>query len=181
MHIVPKIEESIASTDPRDQRTVTQRYYTPLYRLDPDRTRREDLLVLLHSNRICLISLAPSHPVIAGKLGITKVNLEVSKNTDRKTNKTKGKSKKGGQNLEACSTLAILETDHSEFSVQAVVPGKLICINQAVLKQPDLLVTQHDSQGHLAIVLPSRGWFEKVREGLLTQQEYQDRVQGESQ
>merc|ERR1712080_402135 len=123
---IPSIEESIPSTQPEDYLTVTQRYYTPRYHCDPDRTRREDFLVLCHSNKICLLCLAPSHPLLKDKLKINKVNLDVSKNIDRKANKTSGKSKKGGQNLQNDSILAILETDKRQFKVLAVVPGKLI-------------------------------------------------------
>jgi len=174
---IPSIEDSIASTDPKDYLTVTERYYTPLYRLDTDRTRREDFLVLNHSNRICLVTLAPSHPVIANKLNIEKVNLEVSKKVDRKNNKTTGKSKKGGQALEGSSILAILETEESNYSVQAVVPGKLICINKLLAQQPNLLVNQPDSLGHLAIILPSRGLFEEqVKPGLLSKEQYQEKI-----
>merc|ERR1711994_287527 len=109
--VIPPIHQSIASTDPKDYLTVTQRYYTPLYHLDPDREKREDLLILCHSN---------------------KVNLDVSKNIDRKSNKTSGKSKKGGQALQDDSILVILETETKKYKVKAIVPGKLICINKVI-------------------------------------------------
>ena len=115
---IPAIEHSIESTDPEDYRTVTERYYTKLYCLDEDRARSQDILVLNHSNRICLITLAPSHPVIANKLHIKKVNFEVSKKVDRKSNKTSGKSKKGGQALEHNSILALVETETETFPVK---------------------------------------------------------------
>merc|ERR1719167_943050 len=88
---IPPIEDSIESTAPEDYRSVTSRYYTKLYSLDQDRDWCEDILVLNHSNKICLITLAPSHPVLANKLKINKVNFEVSKKVDRKSNKTTGK------------------------------------------------------------------------------------------
>ena len=97
---------------------VSPRYYTPLYHLDPDREKREDLLILCHSNKICLVALAPSHPIVKDNLVIDKVNLDVSKNIDRKSNKTSGKSKKGGQALEHSSILAIIETDSGSFPVK---------------------------------------------------------------
>merc|ERR1712088_666699 len=128
----PLIHQSIPSTDPKDYLTVTQRYYTPLYHLDPDREKREDLLILCHSNKICLVALAPSHPILKDNLVIDKVNLDVSKNIDRKSNKTSGKSKKGGQALQDDSILVILETETKKYKVKAIVPGKLICINKVI-------------------------------------------------
>ena len=115
---IPDIEHSIGSTEPEDYRSVTCRYYTKLYSLDQDREKAEDILVLNHSNKICLITLAPTHPVLAKNLSITKVNFEVSKKVDRKSNKTSGKSKKGGQTLETTSILAIVETDSGRFPVK---------------------------------------------------------------
>jgi len=115
---IPLIENSIPSTDPLDYQTVTERYYTNLYKLDTDREKQHDILVLNHSNKICLITLAPSHPILANKLKIKKVNFEVSKKVDRKSNKTQGKSKKGGQILEPTSVLAIVETETENFPIQ---------------------------------------------------------------
>jgi len=169
---IPAIEHSISSTDPLDYLTVTERYYTNLYRLDTDRERQHDVLVLNHSNKICLITLAPSHPVLANKLEIKKVNFEVSKKVDRKTNKTSGKSKKGGQILEPTSVLAIVETEAGNFPVPAVVPGKLICINQEIITDPSKLSTHPDSEGHIAIILPSRGLYEQAKQSLLSKEQY---------
>jgi len=174
------IEESIPSTDPKDYLTVTQRYYTPRYYMDPDRTRREDFLVLCHSNKICVICLAPSHPVLKDNLKITKVNLDVSKNIDRKANKTSGKSKKGGQNLQNDSILAILETDERQFKVLAVIPGKLICVNRVVYEESCKIVSQHDSDGHIAIILPSKGHYHQTMDRLLTREQYCNKIRAEN-
>jgi len=170
---IPPIEKSIASTDPLDYRTVTDRYYTKLYHIDKDRERSHDILVLNHSNKICLITLAPSHPVLRKNLIIKKVNFEVSKKVDRKTNKTTGKSKKGGQVLEPISILAIVETDEEKFPVQAIVPGKLVCINQELVDHPERLLSHPDSKGHIAIILPSRGLYEQTKLSLVTQDQYE--------
>jgi len=167
--LFPNIEDSIGSTAPEDYRTVTCRYYTKLYSLDSDREKSEDILVLNHSNKICLITLAPTHPVLANKLKINKVNFEVSKKVDRKSNKTSGKSKKGGQALEPTSVLAFVETDSGTFPVKAVVPGKLICINEVLVTEPSKLSTHPDSEGHIAIILPSKGLYEEVKSSLATE------------
>jgi len=165
----PDIEDSIESTAPEDYRSVTCRYYTKLYSLDKDREKSEDILVLNHSNKICLVTLAPTHPVLANKLKINKVNFEVSKKVDRKSNKTTGKSKKGGQALEPTSVLAIVETDTGVFPVKAVVPGKLICVNEVLITEPTKLSSHPDSEGHIAIILPSKGLYEDVKSSLATE------------
>jgi len=171
---IPLIENSIPSTDPQDYQSVTERYYTNLYKLDTDREKKHDILVLNHSNKICLITLAPSHPILANKLNIKRVNFEVSKKVDRKSNKTSGKSKKGGQILEPTSVLAIVETETENFPIQAVVPGKLICINQEIITDPKKLSSHPTSEGHIAIILPSRGLYEQTKLSLLTKDQYEE-------
>jgi len=173
---IPLIENSIPSTDPQDYQSVTERYYTNLYKLDTDREKKHDILVLNHSNKICLITLAPSHPILANKLNIKRVNFEVSKKVDRKSNKTSGKSKKGGQILEPTSVLAIVETDTEHFPIQAVVPGKLICINQEIISDPSKLSSHPTSEGHIAIILPSRGLYEQTKLSLLTKDQYEENI-----
>ena len=158
---------------------VSPRYYTPLYHLDPDREKREDLLILCHSNKICLVALAPSHPIVKDNLVIDKVNLDVSKNIDRKSNKTSGKSKKGGQALQDDSILVILETETKKYKVKAIVPGKLICINKVITEDSQKIVTHHDSLGHIAILLPTKGQYEAAKAKLLSQEEYAKRIREE--
>merc|ERR1712130_138964 len=141
--IIPPIHQSIPSTDPKDYLTVTQRYYTPLYHMDSDRERREDLMVLCHSNKICLISLAPSHPVIRHSLAIDKVNLE---------------------------------TERKKYKVQAVVPGKLICMNKVILEDSGKVVSHHDSLGRIAILLPTKGQYESAKAKLISQEDYDKKI-----
>ena len=147
-----------------------------MYHLDPDRTRREDFLVLCHSNKICLISLAPSHPVLRDRQAIIRVNLDVSKNIDRKTNKASGKSKKGAQALQPDSVLVILETDVKKYKVQACVPGKLICINRVISEDSSKIVSHPDSEGHIAIVLPTKGQYEYTLGKLANKEKYEETI-----
>ena len=57
--IIPPIELSISSVDPRDYQTVTERYYSRLYSLDQDRDRHHDILVLVSASiyTLCCIVL----------------------------------------------------------------------------------------------------------------------------
>lgn len=171
------IEESIDQSEPN--LTVTERYYTPFYKLDKDRERRNDLCLLVHSNRIALVGLAPSHPLVARQLDITAINCEVSKSVDRKSNKAVGKSKKGGQHLEADSILCYLESGEAKYSIEAIAPGKLICMNSAVLKNPNLARLRPDSEGHIAICLPYLGLIQETKDGLLTKEAYEEVIKAE--
>ena len=52
--------------------------------------------VFILSLRICLISLAPSHPLIAQNKLISKLNFQVDEHTNRLENKVSGKGKRVG-------------------------------------------------------------------------------------
>jgi len=75
--------------------------------------------------------------------------------------------------LEPTSVLAIIETETENFPIQAVVPGKLICINQVIISDPTKLSSHPDSEGHIAIILPSRGLYEQTKQNLLTKEQYE--------
>ena len=89
------IELSLDLTLP--YQTVEERYYSKYFHIQEN---GEDQIVLVHTNRICLVALAPNHPVIKDKKVIKNLNFDVSKNCNRLNNKVSGKSKKGGQGLD---------------------------------------------------------------------------------
>ena len=83
---VPPIENSLDLSQP--YQTVEQRYYSKYY-FAP--SNGEDHVVLVHTNRICLVSLAPNHPVIREKKSIKNLDFDVSKNCNRLKNFVSGK------------------------------------------------------------------------------------------
>lgn len=164
------IEDSIDLTE--KYQSVTERYYTPYYKIDEDRTRKNDLCLQLHSNRISLVTLAPSHPILTKNLQIKEVDCQVTKSLDRKKNKAVGKGKKGGQNLDPTSILCHLETEDARYAVEAIAPSKLICMNKLVLDNPSLIRNRPDSEGHIAILLPYLGQIEECKASLLSKEAY---------
>ncbi|XP_052095141.1 protein Abitram-like isoform X3 [Mytilus californianus] len=73
--------------------SVVERYYKPKYILDCQANEDEDLCILTHSNRICIITLAPSHPVVRDKKTIKQISFKVG-GVDRLNNKVSGKGKR---------------------------------------------------------------------------------------
>ena len=58
---------------------------------------QDHVKILLHSNGICVLTLAPSHPILTRGLTVDTVDFQVSKRVNRLQNTVKGKGKKGGQ------------------------------------------------------------------------------------
>lgn len=79
--------------------SVVDRFFTRFYYRKPG-TVDEDHVVLFHSNRICMIGLAPSH--VALRKGVVSVNFNIG-NIDRSQNHCSGKGKKGAMNLQVTS------------------------------------------------------------------------------
>ena len=55
--IVPPIEQSIDLSE--TYKNVENRYYSKFFHQQED---SQDQVVLVHTNRICLVSIAPNHP-----------------------------------------------------------------------------------------------------------------------
>lgn len=113
----PSIEDSIDLQGPDTYATVEGRYFKRLYFKGPppqegggsETDATLDQLVLVHTNRICLVSLAPSHPVVAGKLTIRKLDFEgKSKFLNVKAS---GKSKKQCSVVDEKTVLAWIECE----------------------------------------------------------------------
>lgn len=174
---IPKIEDSFEKLDAYP--SVTERYYTKYFYVSDHSPRDEHHCVLLHSNKICLVTLAPSHPIIKEKKKIAKLDFQVSNKLDRLENKVKGKGKKGGQNIQPDSMLCFVECeDGSKYSIYGCVKGKLIEINQLLLSDNNLLVEKPLSSGFIAIILPSKNDVSCIIEKLITNENYENDVLG---
>lgn len=163
---VPSIIEDIDT----NLQSVVDRYFTRYYLLKNEKAE-EVHSILFHSNRICLVGLAPDH--IAFKKGIKSVNFNVG-NVDRSLNQVSGKRKKGAMNLQPTSTLAIVEcNDGTEYKIVSCVTGKLIEINERLVTNPELI--QMEGDGYVAIVLPKPENCENIKKSLMTKDDYDQR------
>ena len=95
---IPPIQSEICKYEPLTsfpsvERRYYTRYFTPPYTGPPSRRQRNTAngeddkevadkernpgMVLLHSNRICLVSLSPHHPVARDKMEVKKLDFQV--------------------------------------------------------------------------------------------------------
>ncbi|TDG48189.1 hypothetical protein AWZ03_005364 [Drosophila navojoa] len=130
--------------------------------------------VLYHSNRICLICLAPTHPAYGE--GIASVSYDVG-NMDRSQNVVKGKSKKGGMILQADTTLALLTTETGTvYKIPSCIRGKLVEVNTALQTDAKQLHQAAEGAGYFAILLPKIENCSDIISNLLTQQQYDEQL-----
>lgn len=142
--------------------TPSERYYD--LRLLPGEDRKSffgevgDQCLMFHSNKICLIALAPSHPIIKLDKTIVKIDhtFEGFVKIDRLSSQPKGKSKKGSQKLQKNAPIcSITCSDDSKYIVTAGIGSKLMEINQGICDNFDLVKKKPLADGYVAIVQPN--------------------------
>ena len=166
---VPEIEKSLDLTN--SYQTVEERYYSKYFFAAEN---GEDQLVLVHTNRICLVALAPNHPVIKQKKKILKLNFQVSENCNRLNNKVVGKGKKGGQGVDERAILCFVECENDEkFTIRSCVKGKLIGINPKIVENPQWIVEKSAGVSHFGIVYTKiPDGINDLKKRLLTEEDY---------
>lgn len=165
---VPDIVDSIPNLE---YKSVTDRYFSRRYCVNVKNEDKNDHLLLFHSNRICLVTLAPSHPLFKSSSDFI-VDYQIG-NIDRSKNAVKGKGKKGGQLLDSSSILCkILLKDGTEYKVSSCINGKLIEVNEMLSVNPSLLRTHPDSDGYIAVILSNIATSDSRKDELLTEEQY---------
>ncbi|XP_020300875.1 protein Simiate [Pseudomyrmex gracilis] len=157
--------------------TITDRYLKPYYKINVQ-FPGDDICIRVHSNRICMLSLAPSHVVLQGEKVIKNVNFKVSDKLDRSLNKVKGKGKHGAQPLQTNSNICTIScADGKTYVIKCCMIGKLVEINEMLLENPQLLREPPHRGGYLAIILPNINLLDSLKESLLTHEQYTELVE----
>ncbi|KAH8294699.1 hypothetical protein KR018_001768 [Drosophila ironensis] len=168
---VSPITESFDANYP----SVVDRFFTRYYYFKGEVPYQ----VLYHSNRICLVCLAPEHPALGQ--GVASVNFDVG-NVDRSQNVVKGKAKRGGMILQPESTLALLTTEGGDtYKIPSCIRGKLVEVNTSLVDEPKLLEQLPEGAGYFAILLPKIENCEAIKASLLTQEQYEERLKAKKE
>ncbi|XP_029920097.1 protein Abitram [Myripristis murdjan] len=157
--------------------SVIDRYYTRWYRADMKGKPCEDHCVLQHSNRICVITLAETHPILQSGRTVKSINYQISNGCSRLNNKVSGKSKRGGQFLTDFAPLCrITCTDETEYTIYSCIRGRLLEVNEDILKRPALLLEKPSTEGYIAVILPKFEESKSITENLLSREEFEEVV-----
>lgn len=112
-----------------------------------------DMYVRRHDNGISMVGLDVAHPVLAvpGRR-VTAVNFDVGR-TNRLDNLVSGKRKRGGLVCQTTTILCEVEcSDGFVAPVRAAANGRLLEVNQRLLKEPGLLSDEPQAEGWIAIL-----------------------------
>ncbi|KAM9383627.1 protein Abitram [Pholidichthys leucotaenia] len=154
--------------------SVIDRYYTRWYRADMKGNPCEDHCILQHSNRICVITLAETHPVLQNGRTIKSINYQISNGCSRLNNKVSGKSKRGGQFLTDFAPLCrITCTDETEYTIYSCIRGRLLEVNENILETPNLLLEKPSTEGYIAVILPKFEESKSITKNLMSREEFE--------
>jgi len=108
---------------------------------------------------------------------IDRIDFQVTGSTHRLSNTMTGKGKRGAQIVQAGSTLCKVHcSDGEQHKILSAVPGKLVEMNSKLAETPNIMLTKPDDLGFIAIVLPQKQRFEKIKDGLLTKEQYKKQI-----
>ncbi|XP_026961086.1 protein Abitram isoform X2 [Sagmatias obliquidens] len=154
--------------------SLVDRYFTRWYKADVKGKPCEDHCILQHSNRICVITLAGSHPVLQSGKVIKSISYQISTNCSRLQNKVSGKFKRFLTEL--APLCKIYCSDGEEYTISSCVRGRLMEVNENILHEPSILQEKPSTEGYIAVVLPKFEESKSITEGLLTQKQYEEVV-----
>ena len=155
--------------------SFVERYFRKYYKLDIKRPFN-DHLVLLHSNRVCVCTVAPSHPV----LNKAKYKIERIDFTQNVSENMKGKHKQNAKVLHVlqpfchifCKNIQTEPQSDEKFTIYSCINAKLIEVNDEVVKNPELLQDKPESDGYLVILYPRIDKIMDQFTSLITHEEY---------
>ena len=106
-------------------------YFTRWYKADVEGRSCKDHCIPQYSNRICVITLAESHPVLQSGKTIKSIPCQISPNCSRLQNKVSGKFKWGAQFITELAPLCkIYCSDGEEYTVSSCVRGCSMEVNE---------------------------------------------------
>lgn len=148
--------------------SVIERYYTKYYRRNVHNESNNDTLVLVHSNRVCVLMLSERHPIVEKSLEIQSIESLASVNQSMS-----GKSKRGADYVQPNKLLYRIRcVDQQNFTICASIKGRLVELNDQIIQNPQLLREKPQGEGYLAVFIPSLKDGENNLKLLLTEQDY---------
>ena len=148
-----------------------KRYFREYFYVPENSKIREDQYVNVHVNGLCVVGLAPFHPIVIGDRKIKSVIYKY----DLKG--LGGKKKKSAPKLAPDSIFCTITCeDATVWQIRAGIQGSLWEINTRTTSNPSLISTCARTDGYLGIIMPRNKKFHEDHfrsASLLTKTEYE--------
>ncbi|OQV17676.1 putative Protein Simiate [Hypsibius exemplaris] len=149
--------------------------YSRLFQIDQRKDSSEDCCLFIHTNRLCVLALAPSHPIYRLHQTPVSVTFQISDGTDRSLSHAQGARKKGAQFLTEGACVCHVDcSDGTRYDIVSGIKGKLLEVNTRLMEAPQLLSEKPFSDGYLAIIMPNELEMSIIRNTLHDEAAYQE-------
>ena len=161
--------------------SYTDRYFKKYYKLNV-KYENNDHLILVHSNKVAVCAIAPSHPVLdSTKYKIIRVDF-IQKVNEAMSGKHKHNANRLNNVQGLCKIIASKvgehtpetndESEEETFIIYSCLNAKLVEINEKLLKNPELLQSKAQTDGYLAIMITNLDTWKDQISSLTTHEEY---------
>ena len=171
--------ENVSESKRLQYLSYTERYFTKYYKLDV-KYECNDHLVLMHSNKVAVCTIAPTHPILdTNKYKVKRVEFIQHVNEEMS-----GKHKHFAKNLHAlqpickiyCDKLKNDEGEEAYFVIYCCLNAKLIEINEKLLVNPELIQDKPVTEGFLCILMPKLDNLKEQLTELISHAEYTEQI-----
>ena len=158
--------------------SYTERYFKRYYKLDV-KYPCNDHLILMHSNKVAVCTIASSHPA----LDTTKYKIDRVEYIQEVSSEMSGKHKHNAKNLNVLQPLCKIycsklneNMEECYFVIYSCLNAKLIELNEKLLTEPTILQNKPLTEGYLAIMMIKLDSVNEQIGELITHAEYLDVV-----
>jgi hypothetical protein len=163
--------------------SYTDRYFKRFYNLNV-RYPNNDHLILMHTNKVAVCTIAPSHPLLnSSKYKINKIEFIQNVN-EQMSGKHKHKAKNVNFLQPLCRVICTDlqpeqqnedkkdEDEEKTFIIYCSLNAKLLEINERLIENPNLLQTKSSTEGYLVILMPKLDDLKDQLSKLITHEDY---------
>jgi hypothetical protein len=165
-------------------KSYIDRYFTKYYKINL-KYAGNDHLILMHSNKIAVCSLAPSHPI----LNLNRYKIDRVEYLQNVNDEMSGKHKHNANNVNInqpicklyAKVLNPIENEETErfFIIYSCLNAKLIEINEKLLRNPELVQLKPNTDGFIAIMMPKLDNLKDQLSELINHDQYSNEVKNQ--
>lgn len=148
-------------------------YYTAYYLLAKEDSDdlQGDLVIRQAPNKLCVIGLAPTHPV-RQCTDFSKLSIKYAPAHDAAIGVSPAKGRKNIPWIGQLSPIAFIHLGDKVYTVKSGIHGQLLELNERLLQTPRLLVDKPDTEGYIAIIKPKVENTQKSLSHCLTEEKW---------
>ncbi|RIA81005.1 hypothetical protein C1645_785294 [Glomus cerebriforme] len=159
--------EKISEKYEKDPLAYLEQYYTKYFLIDSNENTSEDFYIYQAPNKLCVIGLAPTHPLLQQSQKVKSIKF------DEKISQSINKKKQNP--LSVKSEICVITTEEGRnYSIKAGIVGWVINFNMRLDKDDDLLQKKPFTNGYLAIIKPKQDVPSKALNHCIDEEKYKE-------